>query len=225
MQAPFSGSETKLRRAISHMFELEGEIAAFIATDPVSITAAIIDNGVAVRMDHKGVPEIIGAIVGDVIHNLRSSLDLAACDLVRLQGENADRVYFPFCNDKKDLGEMIRRRNFHKAGPQATALLRELRSYRNGNAALRAIHDLDIQDKHQSLIPGVMTFASPAFKLHDADGTPNIEIVGDPSAVYELRLIFPDDSALARQELVPTLHELVQLVTGIVEAFRSLPTG
>jgi hypothetical protein len=165
---------------MSHIKDLESEIATFISSDPVRVNATVTDGlRIDIKMDWDGPPEIIGAIVGDIIHNLRASLDLAACDLVRLRGGNDNKVYFPFCDRPEELDEMIRRRNFKRAGPRAVALLHELRPYRNGNVALRAIHDLDVQDKHHSLIPGAMMHASPIFRMRDNAGQPNISIFGD----------------------------------------------
>jgi hypothetical protein len=221
---PFAAAEIKLRRALFHIANLESEVSVFMSTNPVRATATVTDGTrIDIRMDWDGPPETIGAIVGDIIHNLRAALDLAACDLVRIRNGNDNGVYFPFCDRPEELDQMIRRRNFKRAGPQAVALMHKLRPYRNGNAALRAIHDLDIQDKHHSLIPGVMSHASPAFRLRNDDGRPHISVFGDPNAASEIKLIFPEDSALGGRELIPTLHELVELVASIVEAFRSLP--
>lgn len=85
------------------------------------------------------------------------------------------------------------------------------------------IHDLDVQDKHHSLIPGVMTFASPALSctMTLAGRISPLSAIQAPS--NDLRLIFPED--LTGQELIPTLHELVELVAGIVEAFKALPSS
>jgi hypothetical protein len=49
----------------------------------------------------------MGAIVGDIIHNLRAALDLAACDLVRIRGGNDNGVYFPFCNEPDELARSM----------------------------------------------------------------------------------------------------------------------
>jgi hypothetical protein len=102
LEAPFSASETKIARARAHLAELQSEIASYLTSNPVTVKATVntTGDGIEVFMSHEGVPEIIGAIVGDVVHNLQTSLDLAACDLVRLQGDNNVKdVYFPFCDN------------------------------------------------------------------------------------------------------------------------------
>lgn len=227
MKHPFSASKAKIRRAKKLITELDTEIAAFLATNPAKCSAEILTapdgrQQVTISMSAEPVPEEIGLIVGDVIHNLRAALDLMACDLVRAKHSNDKSVYFPFCEQPEDLDKMVKQKNFNRAGPEAITLLHQLKPYRGGNAALRAIHDLDVQDKHQSLIPALMGFASPVISLWDDDGTRNLSIVGDSTKATDYKLTFPSMNALAGQAIVPTLHDLVQLTDGVVETFRAL---
>ena len=89
---------------------LEAEVEAFIASEPAKFNAEIIeDNGVRTirrTSEISGAPEEISAIVGDVIHNLRTALDLTACDMVRAAGQSDKDVYFPFSNSAQELNEM-----------------------------------------------------------------------------------------------------------------------
>jgi hypothetical protein len=117
---------------------------------------------------------------------------------------------------------MVIKRHFDRAGAGAVTLLRNLKPYKGGNAALRVIHDLDIQDKHRALIPQVMCAASPIVRLWDDDHSYNPTIIGDPATASELKLVFPTDSELQGRELIPALHELVILVDNVVEEFRLL---
>ena len=79
-------------------------------------------------------------------------LDLMAAELCRAQGESDDGVYFPFAGDEADLDYMVRKRHFDRAGSAAIKLLKETKPYKSGNVALRAIHDLNVQDKHRALL-------------------------------------------------------------------------
>jgi hypothetical protein len=100
--------------------------------------------------------------------------------------------------------------------------LKSLKPYRNGNIALRLIHDLDIHDKHRALIPNLMGVASPIIKMRDDDGTINPRVISDPNSPSDIKFVFPGEVGPTGKELIPTLHELVELVEGIVEAFRGI---
>src|SRR5665213_2124187 len=165
LKHPFHAPNIKIERALKHVAELEAEVESFVASDVFNIGAPGLNiPGKIIFATHltiPPVPPVMSAILGDIIHNLRSALDLTACEMANANGQDIEGVYFPFCRSVDGLDEMIKRRKFDRAGPGAVALLRELKPYHGGNAALRAVHDLDVRDKHQSLIPGVMNVASP----------------------------------------------------------------
>jgi len=117
---------------------------------------------------------------------------------------------------------MIKSRKFHLAGEGAVAFLRELKPYHGGNFALRAIHDLDVRDKHQSLISTATSIISPGMQMWDKDGRYNPAIVGESTIASDIIMTFPAGASFQGLGIIPTLHELVQLVTGIVEAFAAL---
>src|SRR5690242_20158048 len=79
LKYPFSASGTKIRRARKHLAELGQVVADFIASKPVKFEIEVNkdENGnppFKILMNMGAVPEDLGAIVGDVIHNLRSAL-------------------------------------------------------------------------------------------------------------------------------------------------------
>src|SRR5208282_3479288 len=193
LKFPFSASDTKIQRARKHMAELEAEIAEFIGNGPAKFHTRIANKsgvlGFEIQADLSGPPESMGAIIGDVVHNLRAALDLAACEMVRAMGQSEKDVYFPFSDKAEDLDNMISKRHFDRAGPDAVALLKNWQPYKSGDTGLRVIHDLDIQDKHRALIPQVMHAASPVVRLWDDDRTFNPTIMGDPNVASETKLV------------------------------------
>jgi hypothetical protein len=130
-------------------------------------------------------------------------------------------VYFPFCESKEDLPEMIKRRSFHKAGEAAVALLHEFAPYRGGNIALRAIHDLDIQDKHTSIIVAGHTMSINISAQYNLDHRNDDRLTVKADNIF---YIFAD-GPFAEKPAIETLKELVQLVDGIIKAFAALPRG
>ena len=169
MIAPFEASRVKLDRAAKHLSELETAVAAYLAEKPVQIIVEPFPGGVGethgtrawLARIRKPVPLDFSAIIGDVVHNLRTTLDLLACDLVRLTGKSAKAVYFPFCDIAADLRETIKKRNLHRAGADVVHVIESLKPYKGGNVALRAIHDMDIADKHQALLPVIGAVTVP----------------------------------------------------------------
>jgi hypothetical protein len=221
----FKGAYAKIERAREHVAELRREVAAFAATHPVKMEVSKPSGGqvgISLAMTFNGVPDRISTILGDALHNLRSALDHAAGDLVRAAKGNPRGVYFPFCDDPADLPDMIRAKKLHRAGPWAVALLESLQPYRGGNIMLRGLHDLDVHDKHQALVPGAASFASPVIRLWDDDGTYNPTVMGDPSVASDFALTFGAESAFVGKEVVETLEGLVQVVVSIVEDFDAL---
>lgn len=227
----FRASFLKVERAEKHIRELERVSQEFLAADPVKWTTVIgpsAQPGIALvqfTMDMAAVPELVSSILGDIFHNLRSSLDLMASELARGQGDSDDGVYFPFSKNRSELDLMIAKRHFDRAGLDAIALLKEFKPYKDqgGNVALRAIHDLNIQDKHRTLIVNAISAGGPIIDTQPIKDHGLLPVVvGDPTKSTDTKLVFAD-GPLANMELLPTLQELVQLVRGIIEAFKALP--
>jgi hypothetical protein len=110
----------------------------------------------------------------------------------------------------------------NRAGDQAIAVMHAIQPYVGGNLVLRAIHDLDIQDKHTAIIPTLMNVGGPILSRWDDDGTPNLSFVGDPTAPSELRIVFPAQGPLGSQEIINTLKDCVQVTEAVIELFRVL---
>lgn len=216
----FSASFLKVSRAQGFIAELERELRAFVneGAKPVTVTPVTEGDTLTLEIAIKPMPPLPGAIVGDVVHNLRTALDLMATEMVsQTAGQSSKSVYFPFGIDTADLEKQIKDKNFHRAGADAVTLLRTLAPYAGGNTALRAIHDLDIQDKHKTLIPVPSAF-NVTVEMAPVDDN-KLEI---SPAQGQIVFHFPADSALAGKPLLPTLKDLVELVEGILQSFARL---
>jgi len=225
----FSSSKKKVQRAIHHLSTLEQSIADCLKTDWFKPSMSQIPGGYHVKIDQIVEPENFSEIVGDTIHNLRAALDLMAVEIVGMNDPNVSDVYFPFCKDANDLPSMISRRGFDRAEQKYVDELLKLKPYQGGNVALRALHDLDIRDKHRTLIPEKTMITTPGIGLALAsDGTPKMRSDGTPELMFnpddtaEVRYIFPDDYPLSGQPIVPTLHNLVETVSAIIDRFEQI---
>jgi len=239
----------KVGRANRHISDLEEAQTAFFDRKPyVIVKEPDAEEGKYRRIVRvrEHFPDNFALIIGDAVHNLRAALDLLACDLVRANGESADGVYFPFCDDGAYLDTMIKKRKLNRAAPDVQDMIRSLKPYKGGNERLRAVHDLDIADKHKLIIPVVGTVIEPTLILDfergymvRRSGADAIKPVKDGTILDRLlpeyvelddnltlfKIGFADGQPLARSVVVETLKELSELVDGIVEAFATHVLG
>lgn len=254
MTSPFSGPRVKVRRAKQHIHSFEVEQANLIR-DPL-FTVTIKPNHVATNMvDYvatmlRPMPEELAAIAGDAIHNLRSALDLLAGDLVRINGQSAKGVHFPFARDAAGLEEQIKNKKVYLAAPDVVDMIRALAPYKAGNHALRALHDLDLVDKHQLLLPVIQGASLPDLELNFVNDVyfrrpPNVptlidvgpngylfsakagEGIGDQRKMIGASIgalpevLFGPETPFPKSRVLPTLNQLADLTEGIVEAFAA----
>lgn len=152
---PFDGPRLKLARARRHLFELSTVLDEY--QQDLGAAYVQIGNGWTLKLS-KELPYSIALIVGDLIHNLRSSLDIMVCDIAAQREVGRSGMSFPFAKSEEDFLDLTNSRSgdrkaFLKLGTDVTAAITALRPWTNGNAVLRGIHDLDIADKHRLIIP------------------------------------------------------------------------
>ena len=247
MRASFEGPRLKIERAKCHITDLKREADAFVKANAYSV---VLQRDPKTGRDSlmpsagKPVPDKISLIAGDAIHNLRASLDHLACDLVRLNGNTAEGTYFPFAKDADGLETQIKEK-IKGASPEIHQIIRALKPYKRengGNAALRALHDLDIADKHVALTPMLSTvglndvvivndngffFGPFTIQIFPEKGAgfvefplgAKIQIHGEPKLTAEIALA--EGQPFEHEPLFKTLHQLVDLVDGIIKTFEA----
>jgi hypothetical protein len=171
MLAPFEASRIKIDRAKRHLQEFRSEVDSYFRRGGAYVAFEIAEeysratggeNGSFTYREPEPIPNSWAAIIGDTIHNLRASLDLLASDVHRItegKPKDAPHVHYPFCNDKSGLPDMIKLRRLNHIGKEFLDLIKLTAPYKGGNVGLRAVHDLDLLDKHQALIPTVSIVA------------------------------------------------------------------
>lgn len=215
----FAASRAKVERAKTFIAELVKEQERY-AAQGVRASIAIDEKGQPqMKLEWDGTGLLPGVILGDAVHNLRSALDLMASELAVIAEQNPDQTYFPFATSLHELRKSHKFKAFAKCGADCVRLLEEIAPYRGGNEALRALHDLDVRDKHRSLIPSEndiqFSFIGDLALDNPWDHTlkPQVEVL-----CYK----FPPDAPLAGEQIVPTLERLTKSVEGILEAFATL---
>lgn len=248
----FRGPKLKVNRAKRHISEINSEIRGFLERDPdVSVVESYRDAGqyTCTYSFNDAVPDEWTTIIGDAIHNLRSALDHLAVDLVRLNNKSTKRVYFPFCDGRDSLECMIKNRHINRAAPDVVDIIRSLKPYHGGDEALRALHDLDIADKHaplidirrrvheiyveimeRAVITGSCTNAMVQSVAKRTTGVESSSIAlaapvskdGHIDKKFSISAeVVLNKGCFIDKPLVPTLHQLAELVDGITQTFEA----
>ena len=153
----FLGAFAKHRRAQTHIAALSEAIQSYDATHPWEPEqSADLGEGM-VRIRIKELPPAdISLILGDVVHNLRASLDYATCSLVEFGNDGADlsRTQFPFGTRETPLSKKERENaSLGNIFPHALTMIEEAR--RCGDPWLDVLRLLSNQDKHRLLLTTV----------------------------------------------------------------------
>ena len=166
----------------------------------------------------KGVRFEAMVVLGYAIHSLRASLDPLTSELAHINCKSDNHVYFPIAASKQDFPKSIEKRNIDKAVLDAVNLIHTYASYRGGNELLRAVHNLDIEDKHTALLE---THKTIDFELDATLDTSHRE--NESKLVFETGPIqhrFSKNSPLPERPVIETLRVIQQDVSRVAEAFR-----
>lgn len=244
--AHFETAYLKVERSKIHAAELDAQLELFLASNPYR---AIIDPDTRNKTKHLLIEQIaptprhLPLIIGDVIHNLRSALDHLASDLVMFQEASIDNVYFPTGSDKDGFHEALKR-HIRKAGPAAIQSLSKLEAYYGGDGAiLRALHDLDLADKHRAIVPTVnramvtnirgtspqghdIFFAGVNMSIHngrgDIMGMPNyFKVEFDEAKAADVS--FGEPKMLGVKTVREATKEMTEAVIAVIDTFANDP--
>jgi hypothetical protein len=251
---PFLGPRLKVERADRHIADVNSVVRKFLEREPYT---AIVEqekgcpDALVLRAKEK-LPNRLAAIVGDAVHNLRTALDYLAVDLVALNSQSTKGVYFPFCESADGLEAMIKERHVDRASEKVVNEIRLLKPYRGGNDALRAIHDLDIIDKHKLLMP-IGYIGGVENLMYSAKTDPNkinINIFGDnfwrgalddgakmvtlaaghdlkigQQFKAEIQIAFADGQPFEGKPIIQSLKIFSEVVTSVIARFERLCLG
>lgn len=241
----FREPKLKVKRANQHITDLNKEILTYIRRKPyvMVVDAQTVPGQVSLRVKQRiKLPEHWPLVIGDAIHNLRSALDILACDVMRFHQRGVASVHFPFAKSPEELEATIRHRTLHRASPAVVDLFRELQPYPGGNDLLLAIHDFDVRDKHKLINPVTNIGIVSGVQVLWPNGTPmltmapgsqiivggdkNHGIVAGPigTKFNGDRKVHPEirfgDGPLKQYSVVPTLYQLSQLVEEVISRFE-----
>ncbi|MEO5598898.1 MAG: hypothetical protein ABIQ66_09790 [Novosphingobium sp.] len=182
-------------------------------------------------------PRHLVLVLGDAVHNLRSSLDLMICDIARIRGKSTDGIKFPFAADEIKFEKIMKKGEIRRIGEDVKQAIIALQPFKGGNLPLRLLHDLDIMDKHDLIIP---MFLSGRYELKtnliSIEGAtyPMVEgmevccamksVPKDlllPNQVGIIQPVFRQEAGAGHEPVVGVLHNLAKMTEEIVESFAA----
>lgn len=251
---PFLGAKLKIKRAYEHIKEVERWYGDLVVVD-AHVAGAYVDpqsGKTAVKLvapQFTKVPDVsLAMIIGDAVHNLRSALDYLAADILRPFGIDPELSSFPIARNRQSLEGKSHYREIKRHAPDLATIIADFIGARGGEFV--GLNQLDRTDKHRLLITvhaianfviqviadenDLSTARAGSYLLlaNNMPVTPNSPAdlhnkrYTDPTAL----ICFGKGEPFESEPVIPTLHQLAQLVTGIVQTLethfkRNRPTG
>lgn len=156
MADPLAGARLKLVRAEERLTELRDSHHAFLQRNPYRALRESDTDPHHFLWRVKVVEEppltAWGAVIGDFVHALRSSLDHAAYALVNREHLVSEAASFPILKNP-DSWESAHPKELPGVAPEVLAEIEGLQPYHGGELPdlLGLIHDLDIVEKHRRI--------------------------------------------------------------------------
>ena len=193
---PLDGPRAKLVRAVQQADHLEAHCRAWVAANPHRLDCRFEDDAQYAYFRGSLPPRYLGLILGELVHNLRSSLDQLAWQLAishvgeaRLNEPEVGRmINFPITSSLENF-------RGHRAipffDPATLELMDKHQPYRNAEThlvnPLAIIHAWSNEDKHRTLTPalGRVDMDDLAFQTDAVIDIADVELLQPHSTVVD----------------------------------------
>ena len=171
----FEGPFLKVERANQHIKYLEVLLKRYIRENTKVLSPKnqerMLKLGRPITTVHAD--KHTSTVLGDAVHNLRSSLDHAYCILIKANGRMPDRYStFPFGHTWVSIKGMIDGKKDLVPHQDVIDFIRDIaQPHKGGNLRLYDLHELDITDKHKIILPVSSDIFMSKMRLVNPDGT------------------------------------------------------
>jgi hypothetical protein len=178
----------KTNRAAEHLKVLKSETLRFLQDHPgesISETTRESNRPVIGSTVNVLIPARIALIIGDVLQNLRSSLDYLIWELVLTTGyKPTDKSAFPICDYQAAFKMELRRHRLDDIPTPARTTIEGLQPYWSGEGQqqhhnLRVLDDLSNISKHRRVALSAVTVLGAEPELDSEAGSHDENLAGD----------------------------------------------
>jgi len=240
---------------MQHVRDLKNLLQFFAGSNfySVSVQEYKGSNCLSFEIDKSGFNMINAALlIGDALHNLKSALDILYFQTFNAATGMADhRTRFPIRNEREELivgidgGLKKKGLTDHSSAVQIFDLLLDIvKPYQAGNYPLWALHELNILDKHQLLIPVFDMMRVTEICFEDDKNNSFVDeraFIMDESCHHiklgrkgkftvkdkgnaSTAILFNVGIPYENQSVIQALHEMSESVTRTIDAFGLLPS-
>lgn len=240
---PFYSARLKIERAKEHIKELHRLAQLFGDTHPhvVNIQTDVdTGNDVLSISPAEPLPDELLLILGDAIHNLRSALDHAWCDMCLVV---TPYTKFPVRETRDGVEAAVNGLKENACEEVKRFIVDIVQPYKGGKGEMiLSLHDLDIEDKHRlliahreyALITGMTAIddrgeefviddwliVPPHTASQPFEGHRHFKITNYGTA--RIHVTFGEGMPLQGQFVLPTLLKLIELISRLVGVFETI---
>jgi hypothetical protein len=242
---PFLSAKLKIERAYQHILEVERWVADFIDLNPQSMgiyknpETGNVGLQVTQQRPYKFPTLALPIVIGDVVHNLRTALDHVASEILRPFGIDPETSSFPIDVNRQSLIGKPHYRVIKQPAPDIAIIIADFID--SSGSKFVGLNHLDRVDKHRLLISIVSVAKATVTAIDDDNNISNIPegtllilpsgqpVTPDsPADLHNKRnskatvlICFAEGEPFENEPVIPTLHQLLQLVTGILQALEA----
>jgi hypothetical protein len=248
----YSFSNLKVQRAKKHIGEIGNIVEQFSRSDlyTVAVKKYVEPNATINRVEITQIEsfpvEDVAVVIGDVLHNLRSALDILWYQtVVKCGGTPSGNTNFPIYDTREYLESKVAGA-LEKKQISATVeglITQTVKPYETGNFSLWALHKMNIRDKHQLLIPVFELVRLLNVRFKEEEGamfSMNVELPfgpmnwfsrGDKTAQVDdkgqaaLTVRFQPGFPFEGEPVIPTLARVAEEVSYVIDFFAEKGFG
>jgi hypothetical protein len=244
----FEDARLKLAQSTRHVDNLHDDLCKFFAEPRTHIELIRVPEtedwpaSSVMQVTVDPIPKQISLLLGDAVGNLRSSLDLMACEMVEKRGREPSRnLYFPIAETADKLMSKLASEEIASFGEAVCNLIaHEIKPYKGGHPYVWALSQADNLAKHRKLLPKTgasqitvsmvdhvakaviegMTLRIEAGKVETSIQLgPDVRITKMSQVKYTV--IFTPDSGFGAVEIISTLRKSIASIANMVDRIES----